>query len=132
MSFTANPAVRASTRRPGATSRAPMTMAAIVRSRWPGKAVVGVLRVAGKLACPGALLIALIAAQPSAAQKLYAHEPLVMDPYATIYVDDGSCSAGKILKVQNPDGRGPPRNHHRRKSCVPVTELQGGARPAQR
>ena len=34
-------------------------------------------------------------AQPSFAQKLYAYEPLMMDPYSTIYVNDGSCSAGQ-------------------------------------
>jgi hypothetical protein len=68
----------------------------------------------------GALLIALSLAQPSFAQKLYPYEPLMMDPYSTIYVNDGSCSAGKVLKVQ-----GAPRNHRRKKSCVPMSDLQG-------
>lgn len=68
----------------------------------------------------GTLLIALSLAQSSFAQKLYPYEPLMMDPYSTIYVNDGSCSAGKVLKVQ-----GAPRNHRRKKSCVPMSDLQG-------
>lgn len=57
------------------------------------------------------LLAALFVAQPSYGQKLYPYEPLVM----AIYVNDGSCSAGKVLKVQ-----GAPRNQRRKKkSCVP-------------
>lgn len=42
----------------------------------------------------------MLTAQPAAAQKIYPNEPLMMDPYATIYVNDGSCSAGKVLRVQ--------------------------------
>ena len=77
-------------------------------------------RVLHRLAGSGALLAALFAAQPSCAQKLYSYEPLMMDPYSTIYVNDGSCSAGKVLKVQ-----GAPRNQRRKKSCVPMSDLQG-------
>ena len=69
------------------------------------------------------LLAALFVAQPSYAQKLYPYEPLMMDPYTTIYVNDGSCSAGKVLKVQ-----GAPRNQRRKKSCVPMSDLQGAPR----
>jgi len=93
--------VRASKRGPG-------------RERTSGTVV---LREAGGLAV---LLMALFMAQPSFAQKLYAYEPLMMDPYSTIYVNDGSCSAGKVLKVQ-----GAPRNQRRKKSCVPMSDLQG-------
>ena len=60
------------------------------------------LRKAGGFAV---LLMTMFTAQPSFAQKLYTYEPLMMDPYSTIYVNDGSCSAGKVLKVQ-----GAPRN----------------------
>ena len=74
----------------------------------------------------GALLLALFTAQPSSAQKLYSYEPLMMDPYSTIYVNDGSCSAGKVLKVQ-----GAPRNQRRKKSCVPMGDLQGMPRSGQ-
>jgi hypothetical protein len=71
-----------------------------------------------------ALLAGLLAAQPSAAQKIYPNEPLMMDPYSTIYVNDGSCSAGKVLRVQ-----GAPRNQRRKKSCVPMSDLQSTLRP---
>lgn len=67
-----------------------------------------------------ALLGALLVASPSFAQKLHAYEPLMMDPYSTIYVDDGSCSAGKVLRVQ-----GAPKNQRRKKSCVPLSDLRG-------
>ena len=62
-------------------------------------------RVLCRLAASAGLLTALSVAQPSYAQKLHSYEPLMMDPYTTIYVNDGSCSAGKVLKVQ-----GAPRN----------------------
>jgi hypothetical protein len=65
------------------------------------------------------LLTVLLAAQPSFAQKVYSYEPLMMDPYSTIYVDDGSCSAGKVLRVQ-----GAHKNQRRKKSCVPMSDLK--------
>ncbi|KRR16047.1 hypothetical protein CQ14_23640 [Bradyrhizobium lablabi] len=71
-----------------------------------------------------ALLVILFTAQPSFAQKIYSYEPLMMDPYSTIYVDDGSCSAGKVLKVQ-----GAQRNQRRKKSCIPLSDLKGVQRP---
>jgi hypothetical protein len=73
-----------------------------------------------RMAGLGALLIAVSLAQPCPAQKIYPYEPPMMDPYSTIYVNDGSCSAGKVLKVQ-----GSPRNQRRKKSCVPMSDLQG-------
>ena len=81
-----------------------------------------VLREVSRLAV---LVAALFIAQPSSAQKLYSYEPLMMDPYSTIYVNDGSCSAGKVLKVQ-----GAPRNQRRKKSCVPMSDLQVVPRPS--
>jgi hypothetical protein len=72
-----------------------------------------------------ALLAALLIAQPSFAQKVYSYEPLMMDPYSTIYVDDGSCSAGKVLKVQ-----GAPKNQRRKKSCVPMSDLRSVPLPS--
>ena len=72
-----------------------------------------------KAAGPAVLLTALITVQPSSAQKIYPNEPLMMDPYSTIYVNDGACSAGKVLRVQ-----GAPRNQRRKKSCVPMSDLQ--------
>lgn len=64
------------------------------------------------------LLAALLTASPSFAQKIHSYEPLMMDPHSTIYVDDGSCSAGKVLRVQ-----GAPNNQRRKKSCVPLSDL---------
>ena len=77
-----------------------------------------------KAAGPAVLLTALFTVQPSSAQKIYPNEPLMMDPYSTIYVNGGSCSAGKVLKVQ-----GAPRNQRRKKSCVPMSDLQLTLRP---
>ena len=77
------------------------------------------------LPAPILALIFSAIAQPSFAQKILSYEPLMMDPYSAIYVDDGSCSAGKVLKVQ-----GAPRNQRRKKSCVPVSEVRGTGAPA--
>lgn len=88
------------------------------RERTAGTAA---LREVSRLAV---LVAVLFTAQPSSAQKLHSYEPLMMDPYSTIYVNDGSCSAGKVLKVQ-----GAPRNQRRKKSCVPMSDLQGIPRP---
>jgi hypothetical protein len=60
----------------------------------------------------------LLAASPSFAQKLLNTEPLVLDPYAVVYVNDGSCSAGKVLKVT-----GSVRGLRRKKSCIPADIL---------
>ena len=78
-----------------------------------------------RIAGLGVLLIAVSLAQPCFAQKLYPYEPPIMDPYSTIYVNDGSCSAGKVLKVQ-----GSPRNQRRKKSCVPMSDLHSIPRSA--
>ena len=67
------------------------------------------------------LVVTLVISQPSSAQKIHSYEPLMMDPYSTIYVNDGSCSAGKVFKVQ-----GVPKNHRRKKSCVPLSDIAGG------
>lgn len=72
-----------------------------------------------------AVLLSALLMTPSFAQKVYSYEPLMMDPYSTIYVDDGSCSAGKVLKVQ-----GAPKNHRRKKSCVPMSDLTSVPRPS--
>ena len=60
----------------------------------------------------------MAAIQPSFAQKLLTTEPMILDPYAVVFVNNGSCSAGKILKVT-----GAIRGLHRKKSCVPATEM---------
>jgi hypothetical protein len=54
--------------------------------------------------------VILAAIQPSFAQKLLTTEPLILDPYVVVFVNDGSCSGGKILKVT-----GAIRGLHRKK-----------------
>jgi hypothetical protein len=71
-----------------------------------------------------AVMAVLFMSQPSLAQKIYSYEPLMMDPYSTIYVDDGSCSAGKVLRVQ-----GATKNQRRKKSCVPMSDLKSVPSP---
>jgi hypothetical protein len=79
---------------------------------------VGNRRVVTQMRIPliGCVLLATI--QPSFAQKLLTTEPLILDPYAVVFVNDGSCSAGKILKVT-----GAVRGLRRKKSCVPASEV---------
>jgi hypothetical protein len=93
----------------------PAIHACSVRSRTSGT---------GKAVSVAVFLASLCVAQPASAQKLHPYEPLMMDPYSTIYVDDGSCSAGKVLRVQ-----GAPKNQRRKKSCVPMSDLRGAALP---
>jgi hypothetical protein len=64
----------------------------------------------------GCVLLAAI--QPSFAQKFLTVEPLILDPYAVVYVNDGSCSVGKILKVT-----GAIRGLHRKKSCISASAV---------
>jgi hypothetical protein len=61
----------------------------------------------------------LAVAQPSFAQTLLKTEPLAIAPHAVGLVDNGSCSAGKVLKVTIVD-----RGLRRKKVCVPTEELQ--------
>jgi hypothetical protein len=64
----------------------------------------------------GCFLLAVV--QPAFAQKLLRTEPLLLDPYAVVYIDNGSCSVGKILKVT-----GAARGLHRKKACVSASEV---------
>ena len=64
----------------------------------------------------------LLVTQPATAQKLHSYEPSTMEPNSIVYVNDGSCSAGKVLKVQSAL-----KNHRRKKSCVPLSSIQVGA-----
>jgi hypothetical protein len=54
-----------------------------------------------------------LVALPCAAQTILKSEPLIMAPYEVAFVRDGSCPAGKVLKVT-----GAIRGLHRRKACV--------------
>lgn len=65
----------------------------------------------------GISLVAL--ATPSAAQSIRTAEPLILAPYESALVQDGSCAAGKILKVT-----GAIRGLRRKKLCIPLNEIQ--------
>jgi len=65
----------------------------------------------------GISLVAL--ATPSAAQSIRTAEPLILAPYESALVQDGSCAAGKILKVT-----GAIRGLRRKKLCIPLNEVQ--------
>ena len=79
---------------------------------------IGNRRVGTQMRIPLVGCVLLAALQPSFAQKLLTTEPLMLDPYAVVFVDNGSCSVGKILKVT-----GAIRGLHRKKSCIPASEL---------
>ena len=64
----------------------------------------------------GFCLLAVV--QPSFAQTVLKIEPLALDPYAVVYVNDGSCLAGKVLRVT-----GAIRGLHRKKVCVPMSDV---------
>jgi hypothetical protein len=52
-------------------------------------------------------------------QNILKAEPFVLAPYEVVLVEDGSCAAGKILKVT-----GAIRGLRRRKACIPVGGIQ--------
>jgi hypothetical protein len=58
-------------------------------------------------------LVLSAAALPCAAQTILKTEPLSLAPYQSAYVNDGSCAAGKVLRVT-----GSMRNLPRKKVCV--------------
>jgi hypothetical protein len=58
-------------------------------------------------------------AAPAAAQAIRTSEPLLLAPYEVALVQDGSCSAGKVLKVT-----GAIRGLRRKKLCIPIGEIQ--------
>ncbi len=58
-------------------------------------------------------LIFSAVALPCLAQTVLKSEPLVLAPYEIAYVQDASCTAGKVLKVT-----GAIRGLHRKKICV--------------
>ena len=53
------------------------------------------------------------------AQNILKAEPFILAPYEVVLVEDGSCSAGKILKVT-----GAIRGLRRRKACIPAAGIQ--------
>lgn len=64
-------------------------------------------------------LLVLAGVAPAAAQSIRTAEPLVLAPYESALVYDGSCSAGKVLKVT-----GAIRGLRRKKACVAIGEAQ--------
>jgi hypothetical protein len=64
-------------------------------------------------------LLVLAGVTPAAAQSIRTAEPLVLAPYESALVYDGSCSAGKVLKVT-----GAIRGLRRKKACVAIGEAQ--------
>ena len=61
----------------------------------------------------------LVAATPSLAQTIRPSEPFLLAPYEVALVQDGSCSAGQILKVT-----GAIRGLRRKKICIPLGPIQ--------
>ena len=59
------------------------------------------------------VLISLAVALPCSAQTILKSEPLALAPYEIAFVQDSSCSAGKVLKVT-----GAIRGLHRKRICV--------------
>lgn len=64
-------------------------------------------------------LLVLTGVTPAAAQTIRTSEPLVLAPYESALVYDGSCSVGKVLKVT-----GAIRGLRRKKTCVAIGETQ--------
>jgi hypothetical protein len=64
-------------------------------------------------------LVLFAATLPCFAQNVLKSEPLVLAPYEVAYVQDNSCSAGKVLKVT-----GAIRGLHRKKACVALATDQ--------
>src|SRR4030081_2842403 len=60
-------------------------------------------------------LILSAAALPCLAQTVLKSEPLYLAPYEIAFVQDASCTAGKVLKVT-----GAIRGLHRKKVCVTI------------
>ena len=55
----------------------------------------------------------LVLAQPAFAQTLLKSEPYHLAPFSVVYVDNGSCAVGQVLKVTGGVGA-----MHRKRSCV--------------
>ena len=65
------------------------------------------------------VMITLTVALPCSAQTILKSEPLALAPYEVAFVQDASCSAGKVLKVT-----GAIRGLHRKRVCVVVPSEQ--------
>lgn len=65
------------------------------------------------------LLIFFAAMVPGSARTILKSEPLVLAPYEVVFVQDGSCPAGQILKVT-----GAIRGLHRKRACMVLSTEQ--------
>lgn len=65
------------------------------------------------------VLIFFSVALPCSAQTILKSEPLALAPYEVAFVQDGSCPAGKVLKVT-----GAIRGLHRKRVCVALASEQ--------
>lgn len=65
------------------------------------------------------VLISCAVALPCSAQTILKSEPLALAPYEVAFVQDGSCPAGKVLKVT-----GAIRGLHRKRVCVALSSEQ--------
>ena len=62
------------------------------------------------------VLILIAMALPCSAQTVLKSEPLALAPYEVAFVQDSSCSAGRVLKVT-----GAIRGLHRKRVCVALS-----------
>ncbi|UZE46793.1 hypothetical protein ONR75_17185 [Rhodopseudomonas sp. P2A-2r] len=67
----------------------------------------------------GVFGLVVVGTTPGFGQNILKAEPFVLAPYEVVLVEDGSCSAGKILKVT-----GAIRGLRRRKACIPAAGIQ--------
>jgi hypothetical protein len=62
-----------------------------------------------------AVLFVCVVAQPCLAKNLLKSEPYFLAPFSVVYVDNGVCGVGKVLRV-----RGALGGIRRQKTCVPM------------
>ncbi|MGA7810553.1 hypothetical protein [Bradyrhizobium sp.] len=65
------------------------------------------------------VLVVSAVALPCSAQTVLKSEPLILAPYEIAFVQDPSCTPGKVLKVT-----GAIRGLHRRRMCVALSAEQ--------
>lgn len=62
-----------------------------------------------------AVLFLCAVTQPSLAKNFLKNEPYFLAPFSVVYVDNGRCGVGKVLKVKGALGA-----MRRQKVCVPM------------
>ncbi|MBI3700671.1 MAG: hypothetical protein HY242_09555 [Afipia sp.] len=62
-----------------------------------------------------AVLFVCVVAQPCLAKNFLKSEPYFLAPFSVVYVDNGVCGAGKVLRVKGALG-----GIRRQKTCVPI------------